>query len=155
MGLVRNLKLRFLPPSVVDPDFGRLLYQFIPEAPAASYWEAEWNFPSTGTSVLIDMPGGEDGPLAEGRRFYLDLPDRFDRVLAAARPRLEAFFREWLGRDLPQDLFTELELISFGLENPTVEPVEWQITFATKADKNLDVTIPFLGDEAQEAVVDT
>jgi len=34
MGFLRNLKLRFRPPRITDPDFGSLDFVFIPNAPA-------------------------------------------------------------------------------------------------------------------------
>jgi hypothetical protein len=45
-GAVRNwlqgLKLRVSPPRMSDPDFGSLLFMYIPNAPERSYWECEW-----------------------------------------------------------------------------------------------------------------
>jgi hypothetical protein len=45
-GTVRNwlqgLKLRVSPPRMSDPDFGSLLFMYIPNAPERSYWECEW-----------------------------------------------------------------------------------------------------------------
>src|SRR5215475_5503992 len=105
MGVFHNLKLRFSPPRIADPDFGSLLFMYISNAPERSYWEGEWVFPKTGTRVAIGLDGGESGPLPEARRFYLSLPSRFDQILAAARPKLEQVFREWLHEDLPQDIF--------------------------------------------------
>jgi hypothetical protein len=64
MGLLHNLKLRLFPPRLVDPDFGDLLFMFIPNAPQRSYWEREWTFPNTGTVVSI---GGGEGAGGEFR----------------------------------------------------------------------------------------
>ncbi|HSL91381.1 MAG TPA: hypothetical protein VK863_01935 [Candidatus Limnocylindrales bacterium] len=155
MGILHNLKLRFSPPRIADPDFGSLLFMFIPKAPDRSYWECEWTFPGTGTVVSIGLPGGESGPTAQGRKFFLGLPERFEHILAAARPRLEEAFKIWLQQDLPQDIFTVVRLAGFGVEDPAVDPVAWDISFETTGEKWLGITIPFVGDSAQEAVVDT
>ena len=155
MGILHNLKLRFSPPRIADSDFGSLLFMFIPNAPERSYWECEWIFPKTGTAISIGLPGGESGPLPEARQFYLSLPGRFEQILAAARPRLEHVFKAWLQQDLPQDIFTVVKLAGFGVENPKAQPVEWDISFETTDEKWLGITIPFIGDTPQEAVVNT
>lgn len=155
MNILHNLKLRFLPPRITDPDFGILLFMFIPNAPERSYWEGEWTFPETGTVISIGLPGGEHGPSPEARQFYLSLPGRFEQILAAARPRLEQEFKTWLQKDLPQDIFSVVKLSGFGLEDVKVQPIKWDISFETTGEKWLGITIPFLGDIAHEAVVDT
>lgn len=140
---------------MVDPDFGNLLFFYIPHAPERSYWECEWKFPKTGNVIAIALPGTEQGPLPESRAFFLALTDRFESTLAAARPKLSHIFRTWLDRELPENLFAELKLAGFGLEDPKANPVEWDIAFETTGDKWLGITVPFVGDTAQEATVDT
>jgi hypothetical protein len=67
MGLLHNLRLRFFPPKMTDPEFGQLLFMYIPNNAAASYWEFEWVFPKTGKIVSIGLPGDADlGPVANG-----------------------------------------------------------------------------------------
>lgn len=155
MSFLQRLKLRFSPPRLVDPDFGDLLFMYIPNAPERSYWECEWRFPKTGDVVSIGLPGTEEGPLPESRAFFLALPDRFEVILEAARPKLSQIFRSWLDRDIPQNLFSELKLAGFGLEDPKATPVEWDIAFETTGEKWLGITVPFIGDSAQEPTVDT
>lgn len=155
MGILHNLKLRFSPPKITDPDFGSLLFILIPNAPDKSYWECEWTFPKTGKVITIALPEGKDGPTPEARQFYLSLPGRFEQILAAARPHLEEVFRKWLKQDLPQDIFTVVDLGGFGVEDPKAQPVEWDVEFETTGEKWLGITIPFVGDAAQKAVVDT
>lgn len=155
MGILHNLKMRFSPPRIFDPDFGILLFMFIPNAPEQSYWECEWKFPKTGTEISIGLPGDERGPLPEARQFYLSLPRRFEQIIEAARPQLQEVFREWLQRDLPGDIFTVTKLAGFGLEDATAQPVKWNISFETTSDKWLGIIIPFVGDTAQKATVET
>jgi hypothetical protein len=155
MGFLHNLKLRFSPPRITDPDFGSLLFMFIPNRPERSYWECEWTFPKTGTTISISLPGGESGPMPEARQFYLGLPARFDRILALSRPKLEQVFKAWLDQDLPQDIFTVVKLAGFGLEDAKARPVQWDISFETTGAKWLGITIPFVNDIAQDAFVDT
>jgi hypothetical protein len=155
MGILKNLKLRFSPPRITDADFGSLLFMFIPNAPERSYWECEWKFPTTGTEISIGVPGGESGPLPVARQFYLSLPGRFEQILAAARPQLQEVFRTWLQQDLPQDIFTVVKLAGFGLDDARAQPVQWDISFETTGDKWLGIIIPFVGDTAQKATVDT
>lgn len=155
MGILHNLKMRFSPPRISDPDFGSLLFMFIPNAPERSYWECEWKFPKTGTEISIALPGGESGPLPEAREFYLSLPGRFEQILAAARPQLQDVFRTWLEQDLPQDIFTVVKLAGFGVEDLKAQPLDWDISFETTGGKWLGIIIPFHGDTPQKAVVDT
>jgi hypothetical protein len=155
MGILHKLKLRFSPPRLNDPDFGSLLFMFTPNAPERSYWECEWKFPNTGTQISIGLPGDESGPLPEARQFYLSLPARFEQILASARPQLEDVFRTWLQQDLPDDIFTVLELAGFGLEDAKAQPVHWDISFETTGDRWLGIVIPFIGDTSQKATVDT
>lgn len=155
MSILHNLKMWFSPPRIIDPDFGSLLFMFVWRVPEGSYWEGEWKFPKTGTEISISLPGDESGPSPEARQFYLSLPRRFDQILAAARPRLQEVFREWLGQDLPQDIFTGVKLAGFGVEDAKQEPVHWDISFETIGDKWLGIIIPFVGERAQKATVDT
>jgi hypothetical protein len=139
----------------MDPDFGSLLFMYISSAPERSYWEGEWRFPNTGAEISVGLPGEETGPFLEARQFYLGLSNRFDQILEAIRPILAKVFNTWLNRDLPQDLFTAIKLTGVGLENPKAQTVEWVIMFETTGEKWLGITIPFVGDTPQEAIVDT
>src|SRR5579862_7268210 len=131
MRFLDNLKMRFSPPRMSDPDFGSLRYYFIPKAPERSYWECEWKFPKTSSVVSIGLTGGMDGPEAEARRFYLGLPERFDWILTVARPKLEQVFSTWLQRELPKDILSEVELAGFDVEDPKALPVRWEVAFET------------------------
>lgn len=155
MRFLRSLRLQFFPPRLVDPDFGALLYMHVPNAPERSYWECEWRFPATGEVVSIGIPGDENGPGAEGRRFFLALPARYAEILSACRPLLRETFAHWLDRELPDDLSTELVLSGFGLEDPHASPLEWEVSFETTGEKWLSITIPFVGERPQRPVVDT
>jgi len=155
MALLHNLKLWLFPLRMTDPDFGNLLFMHISKWPERSYWECEWIFPKTTTVVAITLQGGESGPMPEARLFYLSLPGRFEQIVAASRPKLEQVFDHWLHERLPQDIFTVVRLSGFGLENPKARPVRWDISFETTGDKWLGITIPFVGDTAMEATVDT
>lgn len=155
MGLLEELRLRFRPPALEDPDFGRLLYLYIPRNPSASYWEGEWLFPPTRSKVAISLPGTLEGPLDSGRVFYLALPARFDQLIERVRPVLDQVSREWLGRPLRADLWADVKLAGFGVENPNVVPIAWDVGFETVGEKWLGITIPFVGDEPQEPVIDT
>jgi len=68
---------------------------------------------------------------------------------------LEEIFMTWLEQKLPEDIFTVLKLAGFGLEDAMAQPVHWEVSFETTGDKWLGIIIPFIGDAAQEAVVDT
>lgn len=136
---------------MTDPDFGDLLFFGGPNA----YWECEWKFPKTGTVISINLPGDESGPSQEARQFYLALPARYETILAAVRTELEKVFRHWFEQELPQDIFTVVKLSGFGVWDAKTQPLDWDISFETTGDKWLGIRIPFIGDTAQEAVVDT
>ena len=128
---------------------------YIPNKPEDSYWECEWLFPRTGTRVSIGIPGNENGPDPKAREFFLALPDRFERTIDACRPKLKDVFSAWLQQELPQDIFSVVTLAGFGLEDPSGSPIECNVAFETTCDKWLGITIPFVGEIAQEAGVDT
>jgi hypothetical protein len=155
MSFLQRLRLRFSPPTLVDPDFGDLLFMYIANAPERSYWECEWTFPKTGDVVSIGLPGTAAGPFPESRAFFLAIPSRFEAILETVRPKLSEVFRTCLDRDIPEDLFSELKLAGFGLEDPKATPVEWDIAFETTGEKWLGITVPFIGDSAQDPAVDT
>jgi len=155
MNLFKSLKLQFRPPKIDDPDFGQLTFMYISNHPERSYWEAEWMFPPTGTPVSIGLDGDESGPRPATREWHLDLPSRFDRILELARPELANVFKSWLKQDLPDDILTVMKLSGFGVEDPRAQPVNWDVSFETTGDTWLGITIPFQGEEAKEATVDT
>ena len=128
---------------------------YIPNTPERSYWEGEWTFPKTGTAISIALPGGESGPLPEARQFYLGLPDRFDKILEAARPKLVQVFKTWLMQNLPKDMFTAVRLAGFGIEDPRAEPLHWDVSFETTEKRWLGIVIPFEGETPNEPVIDT
>ena len=130
---------------------------FIPNAPAESYWEGEWKFPRTGTtvSIAIAIAGSEDGPFPETREFLLGVPPRFDQIIQTLRPRLADLFRAWLDQELPADIFKVVKLAGLSVDDPRIRPIHWDISFEAIGDKWLGIVIPFSGDEAQEAIVDT
>ncbi|OLE87724.1 MAG: hypothetical protein AUG08_11075 [Acidobacteria bacterium 13_1_20CM_2_55_15] len=155
MGLLKELRLRFRPPRMEDPDFGVLLYMHIPHAPANSYWEGEWLFPATRTKVAIALPGGLDGPDIKARAFYLELSTQFDHVVKQVWPALDRVFREWIGRPLDTDLWKDVRLSGFGVEPLNIVPITWDVMFETTGEKWLAITVPFVGDSPQDPVVDT
>jgi hypothetical protein len=72
-----------------------------------------------------------------------------------ARPVLDRVFLEWIGRPLNADLWQDVTLGGFGVENPAVVLTMWDVRFETKGEKWLGITIPFVGDRPQAPVVDT
>ena len=155
MSLLHNLKLRISPLRLQDADFGELLFMYIPNAPERSYWEAQWRFPPTDTTVGIDLLGPESGPVPEARSFYHALPARFASLLKAARPELDRVFRDWYDRPVADDLWSDVKLAGFGLEDPRARPVSWQMYFEATGKKWLGIVIPFEDDTPGTAVVDT
>jgi hypothetical protein len=155
MGFLEKLRARFGAVTLEDPDFGRLHYMHIAHNPSKSYWECEWMFPPTRTRVSIGLPGNRDGPLMESRAFYLTLVDQFTQILTLARPGLDEVFRTWLNRPLHNDLWQDLRLSGFSVEDPRAMMGEWEVMFETIGSKWLAITVPFVGDQPKEPVVDT
>lgn len=155
MNLLQRILAPFKPLALEDPEFGTLLFMHIPRNPAKSYWECEWLFPPTNTRISIALPGSAEGPAASSRAFYLGLTDDFARILNLARPKLDHAIREWLDRPLSADLWKDVRLSGFGVENPSASPREWDISFETTGSKWLGIMIPFVGDEPQDPVIDT
>ena len=155
MSLLHELKLRFAPPRLHDAEFGELVFMYIPNAPERSYWEGKWRFPPTDTIVEIDLLGPESGPSPEARGFYSALPGRFASLLRAAAPELDRVFRGWYDRPIADDLWSDVKLAGFGVENPRGRPVSWQMYFEATGKKWLGIVIPFEDDTPGTAVVDT
>jgi hypothetical protein len=155
MGFLSSLGLRVSPRRMKDPVFGDLLFMYIRKAPEKSYWESEWLFPPSGSVISIGLPGDEHGPYAESRAFFLALPDRFGEIIRLCRPRLEEAWRRFFDSPLPSDIFSVMKLAGFGVDRPKDTPLQWDVSFETTGSKWLGITIPFLGDSPQPAVVDT
>jgi hypothetical protein len=60
-----------------------------------------------------------------------------------------------MGRPLGADLWQDVKLTGFGVENPRVVPTGWDVDFETTGDKWLGITIPLVGDSPQDLIVDT
>lgn len=155
MGWFDRWKWALRPLRREDPEFGALVFQYVPNDPERSYWEAQWTFPPVGYPISISLPGGPEGPNEGGRAFFLALVARFDGLLPRLRPGLEAVFRAWLERPLAADPWRDLVLSGFDVERPTAVPVEWEVSFETTGSKWLGITIPMRGDTPGEPVVDT
>jgi len=155
MGFLHNLKLKFAPPTIIDPDFGKLRFMYIPPYPERSYWECEWTFPGTENVVSIGLPGTDAGPLPEARDFYLGLPERIKSIIDMVQPQLGYECQHWLGQELPENLETVFRLSGFDLQNPLAEPLEWSVSFESIGEKWISVTVPFENDKPGDAVVDT
>jgi hypothetical protein len=105
--------------------------------------------------VAISLPGTSTALFDSGRAFYLALPAGFDRLIERVRPVLNRVFLDWLGRPLQSDLWQDVTLGGFGVEDPDVVPVNWDIGFETTGKKWLGITIPMVGDTPHEPTIDT
>src|SRR5262245_13652530 len=101
MSFLNSLRLPFFPVKIIDPIFGQLTFMYIAPRPETSYWESEWKFPKTGTSVSIGLRGNESGPYLESREFFLCLPQRWAEILKQVKPLLSTVLQEWLDEELP------------------------------------------------------
>jgi hypothetical protein len=61
----------------------------------------------------------------------------------------------WLKEEMPNDMFAVVKLAGFNVEDPEAERIEWAISFETNVETWLGITIPFIGEEPQSAIVDT
>lgn len=155
MGFLRSLRLQFCPLKKNDPDFGKLLYMYISNHPEKSYWECEWKFSPTGTIISISLPGNESGPYPESREFYKEIIPKYEKIIALVRSQLSTVFKEWLNKELPTDIFSEIKLSGFGLDDARSCSLKWDIKFETTGNKWLGIIIPFEGEMPQKEVVDT
>ncbi|HET9887185.1 MAG TPA: hypothetical protein VFR10_06690 [bacterium] len=155
MKLLQRILAPFIPPVLVDPDFGALLYMNIPRNPSKSYWECEWMFPPTKSRIAIALPGGPDGPAAASREFYLKLREDFPRVLELARPKVNQAILDWLNRPLNTDLWIDVKLSGFGIDDLEANPPDWEMSFETTGEKWISITIPFKGEVPGDPIIDT
>ena len=56
---------------------------------------------------------------------------------------------------MPDDMFSELKLTGFDVEDPNGHPLHWGVWFETTGEKWLGIAIPFVDDVAGEAEIDT
>ena len=152
-GFFERLRSFFSPPRLEDPDFGTLLQMF-PNKPQ-TYWEAEWLFPPVGYRISIALDGDGRGPAEEARAFYLSRVAEFEAIIREARPQLERVANEWLGRSLAENLWDDVKLAGFDIEDGKATPVKWNVAFETTGKRWLGITVPMIGSSAQEALVDT
>jgi hypothetical protein len=152
LGFFERLRSFFSPPRLEDPDFGTLLQMF-PNKPQ-SYWEAEWLFPPVGYRISIALDGDGRGPAEEVRAFYLSRVAEFEAIIREARPQLEKVAVDWLGRPLAENLWDDVKLAGFGIEDLKQVPPAWDVSFETTGKRWLGITVPMIGDRAQEAQVD-
>src|SRR5262245_41123145 len=131
MGLLDWLMLTLKPPRLDDPDFGRLTFMYISNAPEKSYWEAEWRFLPVGYEVSIALPGDKSGPAPGAKAFYFSRAAEFERILALVRPGLDAVCRQWLGRPLAEDMWNDVKLAGFSVDDLGETPLSWDVAFET------------------------
>jgi hypothetical protein len=155
MEFLHNMKLWLSPTKITDPVFGNLIFMHIEKHLERSYWEGRWTLPGFAHVVEVFLRGGEDGPHEDARRFYLNLPGRFEQILESCRPPLASVFRGWLNRDLPDDIFSKLKLASFDVDDAESSPLRWSVSFETTDENWLGIMVPFVDDAAGEAEVDT
>jgi hypothetical protein len=148
--------MQFKPPKIQDPDFGELIFMFISNAPKRSYWEGEWLFPPANTKIGITLDGDEYGPNQDARKWYLDyIPSRYDEMKKMISPILKIALRKWTNENIEGDVYRYVKLVGIGVENSKVDPTKWDISFETTGKKWLFISIPFIGNDPQEAEIDT
>ena len=150
-----KLKLQFSPIRIADPDFGDMTFMFVLKAPEKSYWEGKWTMPKTGETIEVFLSGDQTGPYQGTRQKVFELPDRVDHIMKAARPILERVFKSHLSQVLPDDIFAAVKLTSFGVDDPKHVPITWDVSFEATGKRWVNISIPFVGDVAQEPEVTT
>ena len=155
LGFFERLKLGFRPLLREDPEFGSLSFVYVANRPDRSYWEAEWLFPPVGYRVAINLDGDLAGPTEEARSFYRARVIAFEETIREVRPQLEKVAIAWLDRPLAVNLWDDLKLAGLGTDDLNASPRTWDISFETTGKRWLGITVPMIGDRAQEAQVDT
>ena len=69
--------------------------------------------------------------------------------------KIQIFFRTWLNRPLQDDLSKDVRLSGFSVEDPRAMVRDWDVIFETIGSKWLAPTVPFVGDQPKDPVVDT
>lgn len=156
MGFFHNLKLQYRPPRKSDPEFGEMIFMYMPKsAPGKSYWEATIYLPQLATRVEISLEGGEEGPAEISKEFYRKLIPKFDAIITAARPLLAKEYLQWMDEEIPEDIFSVLTPPGFGVEDPAEVPAKWDMMFETKGEKWRAISVYFEGDKPVRSEVDT
>lgn len=71
-----------------------------------------------------------------------------------AKPELAKVFKNWLRKELPEDLFKVLKFSGAEVVDPDSHPVEWELSFETTSGTWLGIVIPFKGSQVGEAVIE-
>ena len=144
-------------PQVSDPDFGRMTFWRNAKEPERSFWEGLWSHPTVEEPLYVALPGPFAGPFPEARQFALQLASsaRLAAVLQTARSRIEPVFLEWTGRELSADMDDDLNFVGIALEGLGTSPMRWELSFEVLGDEMVFISVPMLGDVAQEAYVET
>lgn len=153
--LFQRLKLLFAPPKKSDPIFGDIVFMYNSKKPSNSYWECDgWRFAPANAKIFVALPGDESGPTEKGRQFYLQLASRFPALIKAAASSLAIVYKEWIGADLPEDIFKALKLTSFSMDDIEGKTEKWSMSFETRGKKWISITVPFQGDIPGKSFVD-
>lgn len=146
-------------PTINDPVFGELTFRYLKHCPHKSYWLGTIPFEPTGSIITIALPGNSDGPNEQARQFAIEAGKRFRRIKQLVSPKLRAALLKYSGRpekDIPENLFDWVKLVSIDIADATSEPIDWEIAFEAKPCINwCFISIPMESDVAHDAVVDT
>lgn len=150
MSIFSNIKCFLSPPTINDPDFGKLVFCKLKDD--HSYWAGEWTLPGKGIPLRIELPGDKDGLLPDASEMLFRIANNFNGISASCRPFLESAFQELLQRPLPQLAFlTVLKPDVLRLEHPShVMPDQWTISFVKADEPYLAVVIWFANMTPQE-----
>ena len=79
---------------------------------------ASGHFHQPALVVSIGLPGSREGPWPESRAFFLALVPEFNQIVERVRPAVDRVFREWLDRPLSRDVWQDVKLAGFGVDDP-------------------------------------
>jgi hypothetical protein len=111
---------------VDDPVLGPLRFQRV------GFWEGKRAFAPAGRDVEFTIDANAAGPRDDHREFFKEFGRRYPELWTQVEPMLRAELRNRSARVQPDAPKFDIE--SFGIPDPDVAPVSWEIVYTTASD---------------------
>ena len=144
--------------SLNDPDFGYITFDPSDSDPTIGIWQMEedWEIPEDFAKVGCgSIPGTSRGPDDNARAFLLAKNRSLKSVWDLVFVRLEAIRRQWRPDTEQQDLRQVFRLTSLSLDEPMIDPPNWEVSFEPVGGKWIYASIRLCGDVITGDTIDT
>jgi hypothetical protein len=134
---MKRLFSRGYPPTIIDPDFGKISFESESDDHSRGYWQMhdDWDLGEGAHEVGCNsIPGNGTGPSEAARRFLLAKKASIEEIWRLCTPTLEEERRRWKGIPTEGALRAVYRLSSIGLDEPITATPTWSAGFETTGD---------------------